>query len=152
MLPRFGTNLLWEVQLGRTRLEVNVKLKANFNAQLFAMNVVVTIPVPDNTANADLQITQGVTLMRKRTLSCQMKAEILMSCCCNWQQQRDCLSNSTKVFSCRSKHLARGMQISWRDFACCSSSRRSSTEGQVCIVFSLLQIIKIQWTADDYKW
>eukprot|EP00884_Botryococcus_braunii_P011632 jgi/Botrbrau1/2046/Bobra.0047s0023.1 len=46
-------------ELGRTRLEVNVKLKANFNAQLFAINVVVTIPVPDNTANADLQITQG---------------------------------------------------------------------------------------------
>jgi hypothetical protein len=51
-------------QLGRTRLEVNIKLKANFNAQLFAMNVVVTIPVPDNTANADLQITQGAWCLR----------------------------------------------------------------------------------------
>jgi hypothetical protein len=38
---------------------VNIKLKASFNAQLFAMNVVVTIPVPDNTANADLQTSQG---------------------------------------------------------------------------------------------
>lgn len=46
-------------ELGRTRLEVNIKLKASFNAQLFAMNVVVTIPVPDNTANADLQTSQG---------------------------------------------------------------------------------------------
>lgn len=54
------------LQLGRTRLEVNVKLKANFNAQLFAMNVVVTIPVPDNTANADLQITQGERPVRVR--------------------------------------------------------------------------------------
>lgn len=40
-------------------LQVNVKAKSAFNNKLFALNVVITIPVPDNTAKADVQTTQG---------------------------------------------------------------------------------------------
>ena len=47
-------------ELGRTRLEVNVKVKAAFSKQLFALAVVVSIPVPDTTAKAELQTTVGV--------------------------------------------------------------------------------------------
>ncbi|DBA77894.1 TPA: AP-2 complex subunit mu [Trebouxia sp. C0005] len=46
-------------EMGRTRLEVNVKAKSAFNNKLFALNVVISIPVPDNTAKADIQTTQG---------------------------------------------------------------------------------------------
>lgn len=46
-------------ELGRTRLEVNVKLKANFSAKLFALNLLVTVPVPENTARADIHTTLG---------------------------------------------------------------------------------------------
>ncbi|KAK9828491.1 hypothetical protein WJX72_000299 [[Myrmecia] bisecta] len=46
-------------ELGRTRLEVNVKAKSTFNAKLFALNVVISIPVPEHTARADIQTTQG---------------------------------------------------------------------------------------------
>ncbi len=46
-------------ELGRTRLEVNVKLKANFSAKLFAVNLLVTVPVPDNTARADVHTSLG---------------------------------------------------------------------------------------------
>ena len=46
-------------ELGRTRLEVNVKVKAGFSKQLFALAVVVSIPVPDTTAKAELQTTIG---------------------------------------------------------------------------------------------
>ena len=40
-------------------LQVNVKAKSAFNNKLFALNVVISIPVPDNTAKADVQTTQG---------------------------------------------------------------------------------------------
>ena len=40
-------------------LQVNVKAKSAFNNKLFALNVVISIPVPDNTAKADIQTTQG---------------------------------------------------------------------------------------------
>ena len=46
-------------ELGRTRLEVNVKLKANFSAKLFAVNLLVTVPVPDNTARAEIHTSLG---------------------------------------------------------------------------------------------
>ncbi|KAL3136253.1 hypothetical protein ABBQ32_007262 [Trebouxia sp. C0010 RCD-2024] len=42
-------------------LQVNVKAKSAFNNKLFALNVVISIPVPDNTAKADIQTTQGQT-------------------------------------------------------------------------------------------
>ena len=48
-------------ELGRTRLEVNVKVKAEFGKNLFALNVVVTIPVPETTAHADVQTKIGAT-------------------------------------------------------------------------------------------
>ena len=40
-------------------MQVNVKAKSAFNNKLFALNVVISIPVPDNTAKADIQTTQG---------------------------------------------------------------------------------------------
>lgn len=43
-------------ELGRTRLEVNVKLKSNFSAKLFALGVIVRIPVPKHTAKANFQV------------------------------------------------------------------------------------------------
>lgn len=47
-------------ELGRTRLEVKVAVKSAFNDKLFALNVVITIPMPDNTAKADIQPSQGI--------------------------------------------------------------------------------------------
>ena len=41
-------------ELGRTRLEVNVKVKAMFTFKLFATNVVIKIPLPSNTAVANV--------------------------------------------------------------------------------------------------
>lgn len=41
---------------------MNVKAKSAFNNKLFALNVVISIPVPDNTAKADIQTTQGMQL------------------------------------------------------------------------------------------
>ena len=46
-------------------LQVNVKAKSAFNNKLFALNVVISIPVPDNTAKADIQTTQGMQLPQK---------------------------------------------------------------------------------------
>jgi len=46
-------------ELGRTRMEVNTKVKAGFSNKLFALNVVITIPVPDTTAHADMQTSIG---------------------------------------------------------------------------------------------
>ena len=40
-------------------MEVNTKVKAGFSNKLFALNVVITIPVPDTTAEADLQTSIG---------------------------------------------------------------------------------------------
>lgn len=56
-LPEQVTTLVNE--LGRTRLEVNCKVKAEFGKNLFALNVVVTIPVPETTAHADVQTKIG---------------------------------------------------------------------------------------------
>ena len=39
-----------------------MKAKSAFNNKLFALNVVISIPVPDNTAKADIQTTQGTQL------------------------------------------------------------------------------------------
>jgi AP-2 complex subunit mu-1 len=44
---------------GRTRLEANVKVKANFNVKLFALNVVIRIPLPSNTAVARMTVAAG---------------------------------------------------------------------------------------------
>mmetsp|Transcript_23384 Transcript_23384/g.55943 ORF Transcript_23384/g.55943 Transcript_23384/m.55943 type:complete len:229 (+) Transcript_23384:1-687(+) len=46
-------------EYGRTRLEVNVKVKSTFGSKLFALNVVVRIPVPKYTAKATIQTTAG---------------------------------------------------------------------------------------------
>ena len=44
---------------GRTRVEANVKVKANFNVKLFALNVVIRIPLPPNTAVAKVTVAAG---------------------------------------------------------------------------------------------
>lgn len=46
-------------ELGRTRLEVNVKIKAMFTFKLFATNVVIKIPLPKNTAQANVSAASG---------------------------------------------------------------------------------------------
>jgi len=46
-------------ELGRTRLEVNVKVKAMFTFKLFATNVVIKIPLPNNTAVANVSAASG---------------------------------------------------------------------------------------------
>ena len=46
-------------ELGRTRLEVNVKVKAMFTFKLFATNVVIKIPLPSNTAVANVSAASG---------------------------------------------------------------------------------------------
>jgi len=46
-------------ELGRTRLDVKVAVKSAFNDKLFALNVVIVIPMPDNTARADIHPSQG---------------------------------------------------------------------------------------------
>ncbi|KAH9297699.1 hypothetical protein KI387_029381, partial [Taxus chinensis] len=46
-------------ELGRTRLEVNVKVKSAFGVKMFAMGVVVKVPVPKQTAKANFQVTTG---------------------------------------------------------------------------------------------
>mmetsp|Transcript_26144 Transcript_26144/g.46495 ORF Transcript_26144/g.46495 Transcript_26144/m.46495 type:complete len:422 (-) Transcript_26144:15-1280(-) len=46
-------------EYGRTRIECNVKVKSTFNSKLFALNVVVRVPVPKYTAKANIQITAG---------------------------------------------------------------------------------------------
>lgn len=45
--------------LGRTRIEVKVTVKAAFNEQLYASNVVVKIPCPENTATATTTVGLG---------------------------------------------------------------------------------------------
>ena len=48
-------------EMGRTRLDVNVKIKSNVDEKLFALNLVVTIPMPPHTARAELQTSQGTS-------------------------------------------------------------------------------------------
>eukprot|EP00475_Leptophrys_vorax_P036958 TRINITY_DN63173_c0_g1_i2.p1 TRINITY_DN63173_c0_g1~~TRINITY_DN63173_c0_g1_i2.p1 ORF type:complete len:439 (+),score=51.33 TRINITY_DN63173_c0_g1_i2:514-1830(+) len=59
-----GINLPFRVlpifkELGRTRFEVNVKVKSVFGAKMFALNVLVKVPVPKHTAKAHLSVTGG---------------------------------------------------------------------------------------------
>lgn len=46
-------------ELGRTRVELDVRVKSAFNAKLSALNVVVLVPVPDYTAKANILVTNG---------------------------------------------------------------------------------------------
>eukprot|EP00899_Mesostigma_viride_P022097 jgi/Mesvir1/3071/Mv02983-RA.1 len=46
-------------ELGRTRMETNVKLKSLYAAKLFALGVVVKVPVPKYTAHAVINVTAG---------------------------------------------------------------------------------------------
>ncbi|KAG0593688.1 hypothetical protein M758_UG010700 [Ceratodon purpureus] len=57
-----GINLPFRVlpsikELGRTRLEVNVKVKSVFGAKMFALGAVVKVPVPKHIAKASFQVT-----------------------------------------------------------------------------------------------
>lgn len=59
-----GVNLPFRVlpvikELGRTRIEANVKVKALFTDKLFALNVVIRIPVPKSTAKANVEVSVG---------------------------------------------------------------------------------------------
>lgn len=59
-----GINLPFRVlpivkELGRTRFEVNVKVKSVFGAKMFALNVVLKVPVPKHTAKATFQVSSG---------------------------------------------------------------------------------------------
>ncbi|KAG8071933.1 hypothetical protein GUJ93_ZPchr0006g44067 [Zizania palustris] len=59
-----GVNLPFRVlptikELGRTRMEINVKVKSVFGAKMFALGVVVKVPVPKQTAKASFQTTSG---------------------------------------------------------------------------------------------
>ncbi|KAA3475834.1 AP-2 complex subunit mu [Gossypium australe] len=59
-----GVNLPFRVlptikELGRTRMEVNVKVKSVFGAKMFALGVVIKIPVPKQTAKTSFQVTSG---------------------------------------------------------------------------------------------
>jgi len=46
-------------ELGRTRIQVNVKLKSCFAEKLFAMGVKVVVPVPKTTAKATIEVSGG---------------------------------------------------------------------------------------------
>merc|ERR1719399_1288812 len=46
---------------GRSRIEVTVKLKAQFEAKLFALNTLVKIPLPSNTAVVTPSVGTGKT-------------------------------------------------------------------------------------------
>ena len=46
-------------ELGRTRMEVNVKIRSCFSDKQFAMGVVMRIPVPKHTARATCKVTGG---------------------------------------------------------------------------------------------
>ncbi|KAG6571847.1 AP-2 complex subunit mu, partial [Cucurbita argyrosperma subsp. sororia] len=59
-----GVNLPFRVlptikELGRTHMEVNVKVKSVFGAKMFALGVVIKIPVPKQTAKTSFQVTSG---------------------------------------------------------------------------------------------
>ncbi|KFM26035.1 AP-2 complex subunit mu [Auxenochlorella protothecoides] len=62
--PGQGINLPFKAvvlvtEKGRTRLEVSVKLKSSFPSNLFATNVIVLIPMPEQTARANFQLSTG---------------------------------------------------------------------------------------------
>lgn len=59
-----GINLPFRVlpmikELGRTRTQVNVKVKSVFGAKMFALNVVLKVPVPKHTAKASITVSAG---------------------------------------------------------------------------------------------
>ncbi|GAA0153711.1 membrane traffic protein [Lithospermum erythrorhizon] len=59
-----GVNLPFRVlptikEVGRTRMEVNVMVKSVFGAKMFALGVVIKIPVPKQTAKTNFQVTSG---------------------------------------------------------------------------------------------
>lgn len=61
-------------ELGRTRMEVNTKVKAGFTNKLFALNVVITIPVPDTTARAEVQTSIGGSPSHSRSRKRSLKS------------------------------------------------------------------------------
>lgn len=66
-------------------LQVNVKAKSAFNNKLFALNVVISIPVPDNTAKADIQTTQGIPIVPCGCTYFLFLIEYLtLVLCCDW--------------------------------------------------------------------
>lgn len=46
-------------ELGRTRLQTNVKLKSCFTDKVFALNVIVRVPVPKQTARTTIEVSGG---------------------------------------------------------------------------------------------
>jgi len=46
-------------EFGRTRVEVNVTVKANYSSKIIGQQVVVLVPVPDNTSKAHILVTAG---------------------------------------------------------------------------------------------
>lgn len=57
-------NLPFKVQpiveeIGKSRVEYTVHVKANFQSKLSANNVVIKIPTPLNTANVECKVTLG---------------------------------------------------------------------------------------------
>ncbi|KAK4621275.1 AP-2 complex subunit mu [Fulvia fulva] len=59
-----NVNLPFKVQvivneIGRTKVEYSIAIRANYGAKLFATNVVVRIPTPLNTANTSHRASQG---------------------------------------------------------------------------------------------
>lgn len=59
-----GINLPFKVipvvnELGRTRVECNVAVKATFSLKMHATNVVILVPVPDYTAKASIEVSVG---------------------------------------------------------------------------------------------
>ena len=46
-------------ELGRTRLQVNVRIRSCFSDKQFAMGVIMRIPVPKHTAKATIKVTGG---------------------------------------------------------------------------------------------
>lgn len=46
-------------ELGSTKVEYQIAVKANFATNLFATNVVISIPTPLNTANITSRVSQG---------------------------------------------------------------------------------------------
>lgn len=44
---------------GRSRVEYEIKIKGNFSSKLFAQNVILKIPTPNNTAKCKLNVSSG---------------------------------------------------------------------------------------------
>ena len=46
-------------EIGKSRVEYRITVKANFSPKLYANNVVVRIPTPLNTANINVRVVSG---------------------------------------------------------------------------------------------